>query len=249
MKNLKTFIKLLAKLCLPGGLINKLPYLQLKEFILTHFYKHKFSYENEPYNRISFINYATQKFGFYNCKYLELGVLHEEVYKSICCDSQNKFGVDPVIGGNFRMTSNKFFKNVNNLIFDVIFIDADHTYKSLQEDIKNSLSVLNKNGIIFIHDLLPRNKLEASPKQTINLWHGETWKVAYELSRNPGLCLKIVNIDMGLGILKKNNFLSYTHLNKELQNKTYDDFINFYIQKLNIINCDEGFRFIKSDKN
>lgn len=231
---------------LPGGLVNKFPYLNLKEFIRKHFYKYKFNYQNSPYNRISFINYAVSNFNFYNCKYLELGVLHEYVYKSIAVDEKNKFGVDPIIGGNFRLTSDDFFKN-NNLTFDVIFIDADHTYRSLQRDVKNSLDALSNNGFIFIHDLLPRNKFEGSPKQTQYTWHGDIWKVAYELTQNPELILKIINIDMGLGVLKKKNYTNYIYLNHELDNKSYKDFINFYKLKLDIITCEHAFKFIRSN--
>lgn len=36
--------------------------------------------------------------------------------------------------------------------FDLIFIDGDHGTKSVICDINNSLKIINKNGIILIHD-------------------------------------------------------------------------------------------------
>ena len=75
--------------------------------------KHYFEYENSFYKRHAFINLAISK--FQNCKYLEIGVENNDVFNSIPLKAENKFGVDPVSGGNFRMTSDKFFQDNKNI--------------------------------------------------------------------------------------------------------------------------------------
>ena len=56
------------------------------------------------------------------------------------------------------MTSDTFFSQIEKALkFDVIFIDGLHTYYQCQKDVVNSLNHLNNNGVIFIHDLLPKN--------------------------------------------------------------------------------------------
>ena len=87
--------------------------------------------ENNFYKRHSFINKAISKYK--NCKYLEIGVSgSNDVFNSIPLKMSDKFGVDPEQGGNFRMTSDDFFKKYNNLKFDVIFIDGLHHYFQCQ---------------------------------------------------------------------------------------------------------------------
>ena len=58
-------------------------------------------------------------------------------------------------GGTIRTTSDEFFKN-NKEKFDLIFLDGLHTYHQTIKDINNSLRNLNSNGIIIIHDCLPK---------------------------------------------------------------------------------------------
>ena len=53
----------------------------------------------------------------------------------------------------FRKMSNVFFEKCEKKFYDVIFIDADHTYKSVKEDILNSLKFIQEDGIICGDDL------------------------------------------------------------------------------------------------
>jgi len=116
---------------------------------------HLIKYEKNFYKRHAFINKAISKYN--DCKYLEIGVADNNVFNSIPLKIQNKFGVDPSEGGNYRMTSNEFFQKHENIKFDVIFIDGLHHYEQCQEDCINAMSALNKNGIILFHDFLPRS--------------------------------------------------------------------------------------------
>lgn len=106
-----------------------------------------FEYENKFFSRIAFINKAISQYK--DCKYLEIGVGSNQVFNSIPLKIDNKFGVDPMTGGNYRMSSDEFFQRNKHLKFDVIFIDGSHEYEQCQKDCLNSINHLNKGGIIF----------------------------------------------------------------------------------------------------
>jgi len=206
--------------------------------------KKKIIYEKKNYNRIAFIVRALNKFKT-NPMYLEIGCDQNDVFNSIPVIHSNKIGVDPNSGGSHKMTSDDFFKQ-NDKSFDVIFIDGLHTYEQAQKDVINSLKILNTNGVIFIHDLLPGDKIDADRTRYLPGWSGDVWKVAIELSQSEGLDFKIVNIDTGVGILKKNENYEYKKI-LEIKNKNFDDFYDKYMDQLSIINSLEAFNFIDTN--
>ena len=86
--------------------------------------------------------------------YLEIGCDKNQSFSNISINK--RVGVDPIEGGTHKMTSDKFFIN-NSDKFDLIFIDGLHEYSQVMCDIKNSLTCLAHNGVILLHDCLPRN--------------------------------------------------------------------------------------------
>jgi len=206
--------------------------------------KHHFEFDNQLFNRSAYINKAIQKFK--NCKYLEIGCGNGKVFNTIPLKIKNKFGVDPVLGGNFRMKSDDFFKKYSFLKFDVIFIDGLHDYKQCQTDCLNAISRLKNNGIILLHDLLPRSVFEErKPLYQPNwssAWCGDVWKVAVELTNSKNLEFKIINIDHGIGILKIKKKFEYKKIDI-LKNQGFTEYLE-YKKKFTIINADEGLNFI-----
>jgi len=93
--------------------------------------------------------------------YLELGIYIGNNINSISSVVPLCVGVDIVpvsIKGEFFLgTTDEFFKQ-NTKTFDMIFIDADHKFESAKSDFNNSLQILNKGGIILIHDTDPISK-------------------------------------------------------------------------------------------
>jgi hypothetical protein len=207
--------------------------------------QHQFNYEKNFYKRHAFINKAISQYK--NCKYLEIGVAYNDVFNSIPLKMENKFGVDPQRGGNFRMTSDEFFKTYNNLKFDVIFIDGMHEYKQCQKDLINSMQSLNSNGIIFCHDFLPRSFFEEHwpPKQ--NQCSGNIWKLAVELMNSKNVDFKICNIDSGICILKLKKNFEYLKI-PALENNNYADFLKSYYPLLPLINSEQALDYIEMDK-
>ena len=118
----------------------------------AHPKKFEWHWDEKSFNRIALINYLISKTGGWESNYLEIGCNKNTLFNSIAVES--KVGVDPLIGGTHRMTSDEFFKN-NKKLFDVIFIDGLHEYVQVRKDAANALKILKSNGYIVFHDFLP----------------------------------------------------------------------------------------------
>ena len=52
----------------------------------------------------------------------------------------------------YKLTSDNFFEKINNVMFDIIYIDGNHTEISIKNDIQNSFKYINNGGIIWLDD-------------------------------------------------------------------------------------------------
>jgi len=218
------------------------PYYYFKKF-KNNTVNNFFDYEKSPYNRLSLISLAISqtmmKKGYENCNYLEIGCFDNKAFDTIPLPLEQKIGVDPLRGGTHRMTSDVFFLK-NKKKFDVIFIDGLHSYDQCSKDCTNSINFLNEDGIIILHDMMPRHKTEESPK-----FSGDVWKVAFELCQSENVKFVIANIDQGVGLLKITTNSSYIKL-PEIKDKTFNNYKNFYHKQLPSVNVKTALDFIKS---
>ena len=104
-----------------------------------------------------------------NCKnYLELGVQEGKCFETILPHVKRAIGVDikdirkKKLGEFYEISTDKFFDFFKDTM-DIIFIDADHSFESVKKDFENSLKILNKYGIIFLHDTDPSRKIFLEP--------------------------------------------------------------------------------------
>jgi len=125
--------------------------------------------------------------------YLEIGCKNDSTFANI--RAAKKIGVDPVSGGTHRMLSDDFFAT-NKETFDLVFIDGDHTAEQVLTDFLNAWNVLNKGGIIAMHDCNPATR-ELEEREAC----GTAWKTAYTL-KDVGLDMLIGNFDHGLTFVK-----------------------------------------------
>lgn len=239
-------LKILKKIIKP--FIPPIFFYNVRREYINYFFNNKkisslIKYEKNFYKRHAFINKAISNYK--QCKYLEIGVANNDVFNSIPLKMKNKFGVDPYEGGNYRMTSNEFFIKHKDIKFDVIFIDGLHHFEQCQEDCINAMSALNKNGVIFFHDFLPRSYFEENvPRKQIH-WTGNVWKVAVELINSKNVDFKICNIDMGVGILKLKDDFEYKKM-PELNDMNYKNFLEYY-KNFPLINSEDALDFISRD--
>ena len=163
--------------------------------------------------------------------YLEIGTYKNEVFDKIKC--KKKIGVDPVSGGNIRMTSDNFFK-VNQDKFDIIFIDGLHTYKQVKKDILNSINCLRDGGVILLHDCLPLNYYSNAVPRCTYVWSGDVWKAFVEMRTKDDLDCYCCYADQGIGvILKRKNKNQLT-----IKFKKFSDIkFNYYFDNYKKLMC------------
>jgi hypothetical protein len=239
------FIKNIIKLLIPE-ILSKKGLLKFRRYLNETISKNeRIDFEKNFYNRISFVQRSIARFNYETCKYLEIGTYQNETFNSIPLPKKNKFGVDPESGGNIRLTSDEFFK-INKKKFNVIFIDGLHNYEQCQRDILNSLNSLQKNGIILIHDLLPKNKFYSMIPRKQDAWTGDIWKIAVELINSRNVKFVIANIDHGVGIIKPQKNYNYKKMNKLLLNENYKSFYYNFYKKLPIVNSEVALQFINN---
>jgi hypothetical protein len=165
--------------------------------------------------------------------YLEIGCDQNILFSKISIEK--KVGVDPVLGGTIRDTSDNFFKK-NNLKFDIIFIDGLHEYEQVKKDINNSLLFLSDNGVIFLHDCLPKNFISQAVPRARAVWNGDVWKNLVESRTKPEIDTYVIYADNGIGMILKRPNKRILNLDtnnfKELKFRNY--FYN-YKEYLNVI--------------
>ena len=147
------------------------------------------------YHRWDLISYLIKKKKYKN--YLEIGCDEDHLFSKIFI--QNKIGVDPVKGGNVRMTSDQFFRE-NKKKFDLIFIDGLHIYKQVKRDILNAIKCLKNNGIILVHDCLPDSISKQAVPRFRKVWNGDVWKAITDLRQNKNLEIFTCKIDHGIAL-------------------------------------------------
>ena len=138
--------------------------------------------------------------------YLEIGVNTPEQpgYNWVGVKIHLKHGVDPNVNTTYKMTSDEFFDNYISQKYDIIFVDGLHLHEQVYRDIVNSLSNLNENGVIVVHDCNPITEITQRRERASDAWHGDVWKAIVQLRiENPNIEINTVNTDEGCGIIKK----------------------------------------------
>jgi len=219
----------------------KLSFLINKAYHL--FFSEKFSkkinFNFDKRNRLDLIKHAIKKNDYK--KYLEIGCHNNEVFDKIEIE---KIGVDPISGGNYRGTSDKFFKeNVKN--FDCIFIDGLHEYNQTKRDILNSIEILNKDGIIILHDCLPPSISHQRVPRTRYTWNGDVWKAIVEARTWEHVDTYTVLSDQGLGLIKKKKNSNVLNIgNTSFKKLKYKFFYENYPKIMRIISYDKILEII-----
>jgi hypothetical protein len=175
-------------------------------------------------------------------RYLEIGVDNGVSFNNILCDY--KVGIDPNFDSpaTLHVTSDDFFKT-NNENFDVIFLDGLHHSEQLERDINNSLNILNDNGIIICHDIIPITYEQQIIPFTGGEWTGDVWKTFVKFRQTRyDLMMFTIDIDMGMGVIMKGSQelinideeINYTNFEKRKYNWLNIIPLNlFYINILN----------------
>ena len=187
----------------------KTMYLSCEQFeIIQSGYIDRPKYNTQFTSRSQVINSLTKS----DQKYLEIGVEYGQTFLETHFKPENKMGVDPdpkfdIKGKEFKFskaTSDVFFQDLkkdlkkkdrNKNQYNVIFIDGMHQSEYFLRDFNNSVKVLEKDGFLFIDDILPltyNEQLKIPRKHYYENgilkygeeWTGDIWKVVYHILKN-----------------------------------------------------------------
>lgn len=113
--------------------------------------------------------------------YLEIGLGNGLNFKNIRV--ANKLGVDPAVKETDNImaaTSDNFFLTRKEFglsrTFDIIFIDGLHHSDQVERDIVNSYEVLNKGGVILLHDCVPWEEIISRVPRVTETWTGDVYR-------------------------------------------------------------------------
>jgi hypothetical protein len=164
-------------------------------------------------------------------KYLEIGCFKDEAFSRI--NIEHKVGVDPVSGGTIRLNSDDFFKS-NKENFDIIFIDGLHEYSQVKKDIANSLSLLNINGVLLMHDCMPLKIRDQMMPRSHEHWNGDVWKALVEARTSPNIDTCTILADQGIGMILKRKNRNLLDINcKNFKALKFKDYYNNYEKFMN----------------
>ena len=170
--------------------------------------------------------------------YLEIGCDRNQSFSNI--KIEKRVGVDPVEGGTHKMTSDYFF-SINKDNFDIIFIDGLHEYSQVMKDIKNSLKFLNKDGIILLHDCLPRTIWNQITPRMNSDWNGDVWKSIVHCRTLENIDTYTFIADRGIGLIfpRKNKNLVKFEKKVNFKHLTFKEYFIKHEYLMNTIHYDK----------
>jgi predicted O-methyltransferase YrrM len=135
---------------------------------------------------------------------LELGVLNGEVFKEIASHSIKATAVDvrdiefklPDNAVYYQGTTDSYFKTLHTDVkFDMVFIDADHSYEQSLKDFINIEKYVVDDGFIFLHDTYPHTEEFLDPSIC-----GDTYKTAHYIKSYMSDDFEILTLPFSPGI-------------------------------------------------
>ena len=209
--------------------INRIYYFLFKER-----FSKKLDIKFDDIKRWDLIQYLHSVYKFNS--YLEIGCDDNQLFSRI--NINEKIGVDPVSGGNYRGKSDEFFLN-NEKKFDLIFIDGLHVYHQVKKDILNSLKFLKKDGFILVHDCLPRSLSAQAVPRFRSVWNGDVWKAIVEFRTYQNLEIFTCLADEGISIIQKKDNSQLLKIEKNFTELKFKDFYYNYNEYMRVINFSE----------
>lgn len=183
--------------------------------------------------RWDIINKFIDKYNY--SSYLEIGLQDGNCRDKINLPNSKKITVDPSTHSNnptYLMTSDQFF-DLNKEKFDIIFIDGLHEAAQVYKDITNSLKILNTNGTIVCHDMIPENENTSKVPRITEIWMGDCWKAWFKfLSTREDLEMFLIDTDAGIGVIRS----GFQKINKNLDKSFEDMDWNFFLENIKNIN-------------
>ena len=113
------------------------------------------------------------------------------------------------------------------------------------KQINNSLKSLNQNGVIFIHDCLPKKIWNQVVPRIYGHWNGDVWKAIVETRTYKNIQTFTCIADHGLGIILKRKNKNILNIeNKNFKDLKFSDYFNFHEKFMNPITYEKLLRIL-----
>jgi hypothetical protein len=195
--------------------------------------------------------------------YLEIGVFNGHIFFRV--KSNFKLAVDPdfrfrtgrkilktilnpynLFNRYFRKTSDDFFRDdaasvLKGRQLDLALVDGMHEFDYALRDVENTLSYLQKNGVIVMHDCNPQTPeaacsfAEWKARDFSGQWNGDVWKAILQLRTRGDINVFVLDCDHGLGVVTYGQPEKQLHFTPEqIAGFTYDDLARNRAEWLNL---------------
>ena len=158
--------------------------------------------------------------------FLEIGTQRGETFSQVTAPV--KVSVDPEreYNATYCMTSDEYFRE-HAETFDIVFIDGLHECNQALRDIMNALKVLNKGGVIVVHDCKPEDREMQEPYHGQSFWTGDVWKAFVKARAVVPFETYVISDDFGCGIIDsvKRVKKKQTGLPEDMSAMKYEDFV------------------------
>ena len=102
-------------------------------------------------------------------------------------------------------------------------IPTSHLEKDVDVDITESLKILNKGGLIVMHDCNPPTEQHQLESPVLGQWNGTAWKSFVKLRfLNENLKMYTIDTDWGCGVIMKGK-------QSKLDKNEYKDYLKYKI--------------------
>ncbi len=188
--------------------------------------------------RDEIINFILEKKYKKKAKYLEIGCDLNQTFSKV--DNEFNTGVDPVRGGNVKLTSKEFFENYNKETFDFIFIDGSHLIEDVFFDTVQSLNNLNVGGYILLDDVLPNNLFNTFRRRITLHSFQDAYKILFFLRELKFIKVYLIPSDHGMALVKLTDNLNINEINYNFDHIDFESYMellkNKDFQELNNVN-------------
>lgn len=175
-------------------------------------------------NRWDIINAIIEDRGYKS--FLEIGTRYGETFTKVNTPVKVSVDPDPHTAANYVMTSDEYFAKHRER-FDIVFVDGLHESGQAYRDVMNALKVLNRKGVIVMHDCHPTSREMQEPFSRQYFWTGDVWKAFVKLRGELAYEMYVIDHDFGCGIIDtaKRRKKKPPQGIVQMENLTYDDFV------------------------
>jgi len=200
--------------------------LNIVIFLFLYPFKKKSNLEiGSQLKRDEVINYLLDEKFQKNGKYLEIGCDLNQTFSKIV--NNNKIGIDPVRGGNLKLSSKEFFENYNKEFFDVVFIDGSHLIEDVYYDTVQAIKNLNLGGYVLLDDVLPNNNLNTFRKRLTLHSFQDAYKILFFITSLSFVDLYLLPCDHGMALVKLKGNLKTDELEFDFSDINFDSYVEF----------------------